>query len=430
MTQQKIITDKAPHISIADCQGDLVIRSWGETAVSCKGDNFELNEGESSLSVSSSGDLKLVVPEQSNLSIVNVSGDLVIKYVSGSISINEAHRDAVLVGTGSVKINIIHSDITAKNIDGDINAETIHGDASFRNLNHVNLGIIYGDMSIRNANGSVNIQEATGDISLRTVNGDVHVQNGRRDINLRNLGGKTVVENIQGDIRLTGGLSADSHSFQAERDIIVRWPFNAPLNLTASAPRIKNRLVLENASEADGTLTGNMGDGETNVRLEANGRIILKDTQIVDPRWEGDLHEGGDFDFTLELEGLGSRISSQLLDQFAQISTDFESKFGAEFSQRISEKISRKAEQAAAKAEKAAKRAAARAEKASQRARNRAEYTVRRSPGRPPAAPKPPSATSKPKQASGEEQLKILKMVEQGIITPQEAATLLEALNN
>ena len=65
------------------------------------------------------------------------------------------------------------------------------------------------------------------------------------------------------------------------------------------------------------------------------------------------------------------------------------------------------------------------AEKAAERARQRAErqqrYGVRVSRT---AAPTP-----EPKQkASSEEQLKILKMVEQGIISPNEAATLLEAL--
>ena len=428
MSQDKIFTDKAPHINITECQGDLVIRSWSENAVTCKGAGYELNQEETGISVSSPGDLKLMVPESSELTISQVSGDLVVKYVNGRISIHEAHRDVVLVGTADLKIGTIHNDLSAKNIDGSISTETIHGDSVFRNVQELNLGTIYGDVSVRNASGAVTLNEATGDISLRTVNGEVTVSSGQRDINLRNLGGKTTVTNIQGDIRLYGSLNADSHTLQCERDIIVRWPMDAPINLVANAPKIKSRLTLDVEQSTETSLTGKIGDGETNLSLTANGRIILKESQVVDPRWENESAGDVDFDFSVDLEGLGAQISSQILDKFSQVATDLDQRFGPDFTQRISERISREAERAASKAERAAERAAAKAERAAEQARRRAERNMRRSPGRPPAAPKPPSP---PKQkATSEEQLKILKMVEQGIISPAEAATLLEALGN
>ncbi|MCP5101580.1 MAG: hypothetical protein GY943_39050 [Chloroflexi bacterium] len=428
MSQEKFITEHTPHIHIALCQGDLIIRSWGESAVVCKGDHFEATQDEGGITVSSNGDLKLMVPQESSLNLETVNGDLVVKYVSGHITINDAHRDAILVGTGSLKINTVHNDISAKNIDGDVSAQLVHGDTIIRNVESANLGTIYGDVSIRNATGGVNLKEATGDISLRTVNGPVHIENGRRDVNLRNLGGETIVENIQGDIRLFGGLSALSHTFTAERDIVLRWPVNAPINLVANAPKIKSRLQLEDVVEKEGSLVGRLGDGETNVTLTANGRIILKESNVVDARWEVDGMESPDFDFSLELEGIGARISTEIFDKLSRVTTDLENKFGPDFSQNLSDRVARKAEQAAAKAERAAQRAAEKAERASERARRRAEYTTRRSPGRPPAKPKPPEPPRR--KATGEEQLKILKMVEQGIITPQEAATLLAALES
>ncbi|MFQ5435610.1 MAG: DUF4097 family beta strand repeat-containing protein [Anaerolineae bacterium] len=428
MSQEKIFTDKTPHIVITDCQGDLVIRSWSEGAVLCKGDRFELTEGESAISIGSPTDLKLMVPEGGRLVIAHVRGDLVIKYVSGNISIQEAHRDAVLVGLGQLKFNTVHGDLSAKNIDGSFSVEQIHGDSIFRNIQALNLGTVYGDISARNVSGDFTLNEATGDISLRTVNGEVTIHSGQRDVNLRNLGGKTTVENISGDIRLYGGLSADAHSFQAERDIIVRWPMDAPINLVANAPLIKNRLRFEQEQKTDTSLTGRIGDGETQVTLAANGRIHLKESQLIDSRWQSDADDPIDFDFSVDLEGLGAQISSQILDKFSRVATDLDQRFGPEFTQRISEKVSREAERAAAKAERAAQQAAARAERAAERARKRAQKNVRRSPGRPPAAPKPPSPPKR--KATGEEQLKILKMVEQGIITSAEAATLLEALES
>jgi predicted ArsR family transcriptional regulator len=120
--------------------------------------------------------------------------------------------------------------------------------------------------------------------------------------------------------------------------------------------------------------------------------------------------DASNFTFDLDVEGFSEQINQftqKIGDHISQFSTDLETKFGPEFT----EKIARKAEQAAAKAAKAA-----------ERARQQAERRARAY-GRPPTPPRP-----KRRKASSDEQIKILKMVEQGIITPDEAATLLEAL--
>lgn len=425
MDKEKIYTDKAPKISIS-CFGDLVIRAAPEAAISTKGDDFEVNESESGYSIVSQGSLKLTVPEHSQLSITQVSGDLAVKRIGGDIHVLEASADVVLVGCGDVSVDAVHADLSVSHLNGRFQATTIHGDAVLRHIADAQLGTVHGDVAARYVNGDFSLDQAQGDISLRTVNGDVIIRQGQRDANLRNLGSQTVVENVQGDIRLYGSLSADEHRLHAEQDIILRWPVDAPLNLTAQAPMIKNRLPLADLVEKEGMLTGRIGDGETDLSLMANGRIILKEGQVIDDQWGFDFEsETPDFDFAVEMEGLGAQIQGQILDQVSRITTDLEGKFGPEFTERISDKIARKAEKAAAKAERAAARAAERAERAAERARRRAEFNMRRSPGRPPTSKKPPK-----QKATNEEQLKILRMVEKGIITPDEATTLLDALES
>ena len=413
MNREKIFTDKAPHISIAECNGELVVRSWAETAVSLKGESFEVNEAEGKLSISSQGSLKLTVPSHSSLSISYVNGDVAIKLVEGDVNLVEVNGDAILSGLNNTHIQTLNSDLSAKNMNGDLTINTVNGDASLRNIAGLTVQTIQGDLSARNVNGDVQLHQAQGDVSLRTVNGNVMIENGQRDVNLRNLGGQVAVQGIQGDIRLRGGLSQGDHTFTAERDIIVRWPATSPLNLTATAPAIRNRLPLEKETEMENTLIGRIGDGETNVNLTANGRIILKEGEIVDQKWGDEASFEADFDF--DFSTLGSQISQQVNEQVAQISQRLETKLGPEFTQRMAEKITRKVEQATARAEQAA-----------ERARQRADRQRPRAP-RPPRAAAPPEPKQK---ASSEEQLEILKMVEKGIISPGEAATLLEALEN
>ena len=413
MNQEKIFTGKAPHISIADCNGDLVVRTWAETAVSLKGENFEVIQGDEKLSITSQRGLKLTVPIQSRLSVSYVNGDVAIKLLEGDVDLVEVNGDVILRGGNNVHIHTLHADLSAKNLDGDLTLDMVNGDASLRNVGGLTIQTIQGDFSARNVNGNIQLHQAQGDVSLRTVNGDVTIENGQRDVYLRNLGGLNAVRGIQGDIRLYGGLGQGEHTFAAERDIIVRWPITSPLNLTATAPSINNRLPLEKETEMENTLIGRLGDGETNATFTANGRIILKEGDIVDQKWQDDTSFEADFDF--DFSTFGTQITQQINEQVSQISQKLENTLGPEFTQRMADKITKKVERATAKAEQAAERARQRAERQQRQRGPRMTRT---------AAP----AAGPQKRASSEEQLKILKMVEQGIISPSEAATLLAAL--
>ncbi|MCZ7671402.1 MAG: hypothetical protein M5U34_31845 [Chloroflexi bacterium] len=125
MSQERIETNKAPLIEVTACHGDLVIRSWSETAVSIQSDQHEAKQTETGLALSSHGDLKLIVPTNASLHIGQVHGDLVIKRVSGDLSLQIGDGDVVLVGLNNVKLGTINGDLSAKQPDGDLSVETV-----------------------------------------------------------------------------------------------------------------------------------------------------------------------------------------------------------------------------------------------------------------------------------------------------------------
>ncbi len=413
MTEKKYYTSSAPQVSVTHCGGDLVINTGMENAVTAVGTDVDVQEAVDDLTINAGGDLKLVLPTATSLRIAFVGSDLVIRNLTGDLSLETVRGDVVLTGVGHTKINVIHGDISAKNGNGLLSIQTLHGDAALRRMADVAIGAVHGDLSVQVVNGRVDLHESHGDVSLRSVSGDVSISQCARDVNLRNLGGRTAVQNVKGDIRLVGGLSATEHTFTASGDIIVRWPADAPLNLSATAPQIVNRLPLDKELTVDHTLTGRFGDGETTATFTAGGRIVLKEEQMVSSRWE-DEGEGG-FAFGFDFADLGEQIGRQVNEQITRITSNFETKFGPDYSEKMAQKAARKAEEAARKAEQAAERIRQRAER--QSARQMGGY------GRPTPPPPPPRA-----KASADEQIKILKMVEQGIISPDEAATLLEAL--
>jgi hypothetical protein len=252
---------------------------------------------------------------------------------------------------------------------------------------------------------------------------------------LKYLGGLTTIKRVQGDLRIIGGLSAGKHSISAGGNIRFYWPADAPLNLEATAPVINNRLPLEEVFQDKKTLNGRIGEGDTTVLLEAQGEISLREAE---PDYSGWDAFGGkpvdfdyDFDFDFDFEGIGQRIREEIDSHLVRLTGDLEQRFGPDFAQRIADRVGREAERAAERAEREAERAAARAERAAERAQREAErhaahfarMTTRHGRHSPPPPPPPPA-----REVSAEEQLKILRMVENGTISPEEANMLLKAL--
>lgn len=406
---------KMPHIRIEACHGDLVVKGWDKTTVLVKADQADVNEVDDGLTITSNGRLRLSVPENASLTVTKAQGDIVIRSVEGTVRIDESAGDIILSAIAAAELGDIQGDLSAKNIDGAVSAHNISGDAIFRQVGSITLNDVHGDLSARGVDGSVTANTISGDTGLRNISGDVTIKVGHRDANLRFLEGQTAIGRIHGDIRLYGELAIGKHIFAADGDIVLRWPVHTALALTATAPEIINRLQLDNVVETGDSLTGQIGEDGTVIMLTANGRIVLKDLQAVREEWDPFQGDDFGFDFTLDMEGLGAQITAQVNEQVSRITADLNSKFGADFAQTLAEKIARKAE-----------RAAERAEKAAERARQRAEQKMQQQPRR----ATPPSGSPPPKKASAEEQLKILKMVEQGTISPDEASMLLEALED
>lgn len=417
MGKERIETGKSPNI-VVTCTGDLRIRGWSETAILIRGQSYTSEQTEKVYDIRSTSDLSLMVPTSSDITVERAAADLAVKNVEGPFSVDEVSGDASLMNMGSVYVGTVAGDMSVKSLSDSFTGSEVSGDAALRNVHEVKMSAVYGDCAARNVNGSFHVEAIMGDLALRTVNGDVGVAKCHRDLNLRNIGGVITAIEILGDARLRGGLTAGKHRLSARGDIVLLWPPEAPLTIEASAQAIKNRMTLDELKEEENTLSGRIGGGEAVLILDAKGRIILKELSSGKDPWEQTVNGGYTFDLGFDLADLGEQISDEISAHMTAWSQRMEDEFGPKFA----EKIERKAQQAAVKAEKAAERAIRRAEKAAGRTRWSmgprfdSDVFTSKSKGKPESS------------ASKEEQLKILRMVEKGIISPDEANTLLEAL--
>lgn len=408
-------TGKAPQIVIEAVHGDLTVRAWQENRVAISGE-FDAEETADGIQISRAESVSMRLPEAASLTVRLASGDAGIRGVAGVLDLGAVHGDLVIKNAGEVRLERVSGDLALVNLSGGATIGEVMGDASMRRVQSIRINAIHGDLAGRFVDGTVDVAQANGDVSFSTVSDDLSIERCQRDANLRNLGGINVVQQAYGDIRLRGGLLSGKHSFKAQGDIVVRWPTNAPLALTAKSASVLNRLPLEDESSESGVLTGRIGDGGTVLNLEAVGRIVLKELD-ADPSQEwGDVETdfagfGADMAaFGVEVAGLSERIAGEIETHMSQLSARLETKFGPDFAQKMAEK-------AALRAEKAVERVARHAEQARSRA---ARYESWNS--------APPTAPKRRPTASAEEQRKVLEMLEKGLISVEEANTLLKAM--
>jgi hypothetical protein len=420
MAKERIETGKAPFLQIT-CPGNLKIKGWTEPAVLVKGAGYELTEAEKATTLELAGDGVLLVPAAASISVVQVGGDLAIRNVDGQITISAATGDVNLRGLAGAELGTVSGDLAVRHLNGPLSVDEIMGAASLRSLGDLSINNIYGDLAARNVDGSVAVASVAGDTGFGAVKGDITLEKVLGDVNLRNIGGQCQVAEALGDIRLRGGLTTGKHHLNAAGNIAIRWPAEEPLIVEASASGFDIRLPLEDVVEENGQLSGRQGDGDTILLLEARGRVILKETDTFSEPWGDQPDDQIDMEFDFDLSGLGQHIASEINNRIGEWSTRFESSFDAE----MSADIERRVRDAAARAERAAERAMRQAEKAAKKAR----WQAKSGGWTPPTGPPRPAA-SKEKKATQAEQLKILRMVENGVISPDEAATLLEAIEN
>lgn len=408
-------------VVITVCRDDLTIRGERALDITASGDDFTFTESGEEMLFESNGRLDLRIPSQLNVTIVAAHQDMIVRYVDGEISINEANQDVMLRTTGAVNLGKVGQDVSAQNINGRFSIESVGGDLALRNIMSATITDAKGDLMLRNADGDVLIEKIGGDAQVHTVSGSLAVQSCGRDVNLTNLGGITAVVDVAGDIRLNGSLFEGEHTFVAENDIIVRWPDGAAIAVTATAPTIENRLELQNVIEKDNTLTGQRINGDTRVMLTSANMISLKSTHLHDAQWRTDNGTSGTIDFDFEFADLKDRISKEINTRLESLGPDIASKL----ERRVTDAMS-KAEAMAGKAQKKADKAM---KQAQQQQRSASYGGARPTKPKAPLTPKPPTPPQPPASSdkSGE-RLQVLKMLQEGLISADEAATLLNAL--
>ena len=392
MKLQRFQVSNTPHLTVK-CYGDLDIAGGreGEVAIKAYGDDEDLKierEGES-FTISSRARCKIGCPKGSSITVDSVHGGLRVRGVDGPIAVDQALGNTVLKDVGPTTLTTVRGNVRAKMIRGD-----------FR-LNQVT-----GNLTVRGVDGLLVSQDTSGNLTALHLTGGLNAT-------------------VSGNATLTTDLSPGcTYSLTANGNTTLKLPTdaNAHFQIEAAGSIQHKNISWDEIKQERNKLDGRIGSGQANVTVQAGGKVTLRGQDDSDAfvfQFVMDDDELG-----LEIESMSEELERNIEAHMARMNAHLEAKL----SHIDHEAIRRKAEQAAEKTRVKAERAAERARLRADRAQRRWERLGARRPT-PPTPPTPSAHRARPADPVTEpERLMVLRMVQEGKISVDEAAQLLQAM--
>lgn len=298
--------------------------------------------------------------------------------------------------------------IEGERVGGDLTITGIQGGIAVRSVGGDVIGRRIGQLSIEQIGGSASVRKMTGNLSVDNMGGDCRAEDVEGDVRLRGIGGDARLSRVEGeidvnaggDVRLAftpAGKQESKVSAGGDVDCLLGEESSVEINLSAGGDI---RLAVPADLESDSQIK--LGDREARLQLSSGGDLNLRMGQ--DER-DYDLGEAIAARIGAELQAEMADLEVHLRDLGARVESNFDS-------ERIAKKMQRAVDKAQRKAEKARLRAVRKLNQLGDR-----QVDLRFGAGR-------------GRGSMEQERLMILRMIEQGKITVEEAETLLQALED
>jgi hypothetical protein len=235
---------KAPRVRVPSVGSDLRVvgRSGGtlEVQAPSRGDLSVTREGEEVV-VSSRVGCLMFVPDGARIEIGAVGGDARLSGMTGEASLSSVGGDLNLRGMGPVRLGRVAGDVRLVQAGGAFAAEWIGGDARFESLQaDLEVGLVEGSLYLRHIRGAVRVQ----------THGDVHAE-------------------------LTP--PSGSHSrVRAGSDLTCRLPPDASVVVNYRAEGDVRVGLLPHARASGTSGSTQLGGGEAALELESGGDLRLE----------------------------------------------------------------------------------------------------------------------------------------------------------
>jgi len=483
MTKRHFDISQPVQIQVTHCGGPLTVRGWDQPAIEieAEGTSEELEtrlEG-MNLVVDARRSCSIRCPHDTTMKVERVDGHLSIASLDQAVSVDTCSGPVLLRAIrAATSLNRVDGGLRAYSLEGTLQVERIGGNASLRSIEGTatvkstggtlrvqRLGAdllaesVGGDLKVRSVAGSVRAEKVHGSLRAQGVGGELNVEVVSGSARVRDLGGQLSVRQVGGSLRasiLGAGMMVEKvggnlhlegpvvpgqrYQGEAGGNVTLRLPMSASARLELKAGgRVRADLPLTIEIQDRDHLVGVVGEGGAQVTLTAGGNVRLRE-------WSGPDVEAAEW--VEELEGLAEQIERQVDDalrdvDFEAIGQEVEARM-AQAQQRLDavdwERLGREAQRAAeagiTQAQEAIQRILAKME--TWRDESAVRHRMEKEPqpqtateeidAKPVAAAHSDPSPTTAGEATDEERMAILRMVERGQITPDEGEMLLDAL--
>ncbi|MEM9773411.1 MAG: hypothetical protein AAF902_02440 [Chloroflexota bacterium] len=307
MAKQKFRVSSNPELEVRQSMGGLVVRGSSSPEISVSNDGrLDAWETKDGLSISSVRNLKAYTPFGSSLVAGQVSGKVSVEEI-GTVQIDQA--------MGSAKFSKIKNTVSIGGVSGDV---------EIKESGAVMAQAIQGDCSLRKVFGEVRIGTVGDDFSARECSGKVEISEVRGDAYVNKMMGVVKLDSVRGDAILQGPLPAEKHHIIANGDVIIYWPSNRNVQfLISHRGRLVNDMRLPNETKVPGEFQATIGDDSCRIIIESQGIVYLRPDRDEKGKSKKKKKKKDDFDLDLEdlldpeelLEKIGDGLESMFMLQ-------------------------------------------------------------------------------------------------------------------
>jgi hypothetical protein len=357
---------------------------------------FETGESPRILIASVGGDLRVTPLEGTAVQVLEpAETSSQIHELEGGLEL-ESRGDCVLrvPPRARLEVGMIGGDAIIHGVRGDLLLRSIGGDLRLEGVGQTAAELVGGDLSASQVEGSLMIDRVGGDARVERVGAELH---------LRSVGGDLRLREVQGATQATAGGDAllnllppvgSRSAVRAGGDLRCALPAQASVRVQLFAGGDVRVAVRTECEEAGGGCLVRLGAEEAELELRAGGDISLRSGE------EGWVRPEMDFG-----EAVAASVGAELGQQMAGL--EFKLNGLSEHLPFDAGKLTRRLRQAVERAQRKA-----------ERARRRAEAVKGLV----------PEAGLQDEPASEEERMIVLRMLEQGRISVDQADSLLGAL--
>jgi hypothetical protein len=367
------------------------------------------------------GNLKVAGVE--GASVVEVYGNLRAQRLSSLSVVGTVFGDALLKEVDAADVQNVRGNLTAKITD------------------RVRVSRAGGNLLAKEVRGKLEADQVGGNASLKDVGGSVTLNQVAGNLVARNLLGGAKVPKIGGNLVLNGEIATGcTYHFSARGNASLRLPegTSAHVTLTAKGKLLSSVGLVEEKREGN-TLTGSLGDGGAEVVVQAGGNVVLgggrgeKAPGIGADLGEEIARQIEESLQALDLESIGRQVSEEMESALSRLQVKLESVDWERMGVQTQRAVERAMEQMQRNMDRVVDKAARHQERLERRIAKEQRRQAKAAGVHGGTADVEEGDWAPEPAASGgadldAERLSILRMVEQGQITPEDAEMLLDAL--